>query len=145
MMRAMAQKQKSWSEELLERASEFHGHGGPFMVVGLRMGLEALRRLGASGWFDVRCRVELNWRPPDSCVIDGIQVSTGCTMGKRNIEVSDAEGIAAEFNKGEEHLRMVLRNEVLDRMRRTLATGEGAAPLVEEIAKADPSDLFEFH
>ena len=71
-MRARVQKQKRWSEELLERASEFHGHGGPFMVVGLRMGLEALRRLCASGWFDIRCRVELNWRPPDSCVIDGI-------------------------------------------------------------------------
>ena len=145
MMRARAPKQKSWSEELLERASEFHGHGGPFMVVGLRMGLEALRRLGASGWFDVRCRVELNWRPPDSCVIDGIQVSTGCTMGKHNIEVSDAEGVAAEFYKSDDRLRLVLRNEVLDRMRMTLATGEDAAPLVEETAKADPSDLFEFH
>jgi len=43
-MRARAQKQKSWSKELLERASEFHGHGGPFMVVGLRMGLEEARR-----------------------------------------------------------------------------------------------------
>ena len=81
MMRAGAQKQKSWSEELLERAAEFHGHGGPFMVVDLMIGLEALRRLGASGWFDIRCHVELNWRPPDSCVINGIQVSTGCTMG----------------------------------------------------------------
>jgi hypothetical protein len=42
-------------------------------------------------------------------------------------------------------LRVVLRNEVLDRMRMTLATGEDAASLVEEIAEADPSDLFEFH
>jgi len=145
LMRARAQKQKSCSEEFLERAAEFHGHSGSFMVVGLRMGLEALRRLDASGWFDIRCRVELNWRPPDSCVIDGIQVSTGCTMGKRNIEVLEAEGVAAEFYKGDEHLRVVLRNEVLDRMRRTLATGEDSARLVEEIAKADPSDLFEFH
>ena len=66
-------------------------------------------------------------------------------MGKRNIEVSEAEGVAAEFYKGDERLRMVLRDEVLDGMRRTLATGEDAAPLIEEIAEADPSVLFEFH
>ena len=49
-------------------------------------------------------------------------------MGKRNIEVSEAEDVAAEFYKGDERLRMVLKNEMLDRMRRTLAAGENAAP-----------------
>ena len=32
-------KQRVLDEELERRAVEFHGHGGPFMTVGLRMGL----------------------------------------------------------------------------------------------------------
>ena len=67
------------------------------MTVGLRMGLYALEDLDCKGWFDVSCRVALRWRPPDSCVIDGIQSSTGCTMGKRNIEVVEGDGVSATF------------------------------------------------
>lgn len=37
MMRVKTPKQRSWSQGLLDRAIEFHGHGGPFMVVGLRI------------------------------------------------------------------------------------------------------------
>ena len=32
--------------------------------------------------------------PTRLCVLDGLQVTTGCTMGKRNIEVVDREGIS---------------------------------------------------
>jgi len=77
------------SEEFLERAVEFLGYRGPFMVVGLRMGLAALRELEARGWFDISCRVELAWRPLDSGVMDGIQCYMDCTMGELNIEVAE--------------------------------------------------------
>jgi formylmethanofuran dehydrogenase subunit E len=121
------------------------GIEGPFMILGLRVGLVALRRLGASGWFDICCRVELTWRPPDSCVIEEIQISTGCTMGKHNIEVSEKEEISTEFTKGSDHVRIVLSSEVHDRVRRTVAVGEDSSSLVEELATADLSDLFELH
>lgn len=112
MMVVEMPKMRGWSKGLLDQAIEFHGHGGPFLVVGLRMGLTALSRLDARGWFDLRCRVSLPWRPPDSCVIDGIQCSTGCTMGKHNIDVGEGEGIAADFYKEGVHLRITLRQEV---------------------------------
>jgi len=146
LMRVEIPKQREWSQDLLDRAVEFHGHGGPFMVVGLRMGLAALRRLDAKGWFDLRCRVSLRWKPPDSCVIDGIQSSTGCTMGKHNIEVGEGDGIAAEFTSADMHLRITLRREVLERIRRTLAE-EREAPvkdLMAELIAAPDLDLFEF-
>lgn len=113
------------------------------MVVGLRMGLTALRELGARGWFDIRCRVELIWRPPDSCVIDGIQSSTGCTMGKRNIEVSEKDGIAAEFSNGEGSVRITLKSEVLEKIRRTAE--RDVSSLIEELVSAGQSDLFDVH
>ncbi len=145
MMRVSAPKQTEWSKELFERAMEFHGHGGAFMVVGLRMGLTALRELEARGWFDIRCMVELTWRPPDSCVIDGIQSSTGCTMGKRNIEVSEKDGIAAEFTKGERGVRIALKGEVLERIRGIVAKEEDLSRLIEVLVSAEHSDIFEIH
>ncbi len=92
-------KGRKLSNELLNRGIEFHGHGGAFLVVGLRMGLAALKQLDAKGWFDLRCRVFLKLKPPDSCVVDGIQISTGCTMGKRNIEIEERDGIEARIHK----------------------------------------------
>ncbi|KON30900.1 hypothetical protein AC482_02790 [miscellaneous Crenarchaeota group-15 archaeon DG-45] len=144
-MKVDTPKQRAWSEELLDRATEFHGHGGPYMVVGLRMGLAALRRLDARGWFDLRCRVSLRWRPPDSCVIDGIQSSTGCTMGKHNIEVEDGEGVAARFTKEGRRVDIILRQEVFDEIERALAgEGEGTVEeLMDELIAASDRDLFE--
>lgn len=144
MMRVETPKQRDWSDDILDRAVEFHGHGGPFMVVGLRMGFAALERLDAHGWFDLRCIVRLRWAPPDSCVIDGIQTSSGCTMGKNNIEVEELDGIAAVFTKGEEKLEIELRPEVLDRIRKVSeAEGEDKVKsLISELIEASEADIF---
>jgi len=63
------------------------------MVIGFKIGLAALRTLDSKGWFDVNCCVNLRQRPPDSCIIDGIQSSSGCTMEKHNITVEEREGL----------------------------------------------------
>jgi formylmethanofuran dehydrogenase subunit E len=96
---------------------ELHGHGGPFMVIGLRMGLLALRTLDSPGWFNLNCIARLNLSPPDSCVIDGLQSSTGCTLGKRNIEVEEGEGVASEFRFGSRVLRLSLKPDILSKIR----------------------------
>jgi formylmethanofuran dehydrogenase subunit E len=144
-MKVETPKRRDWSEEILDRAVEFHGHGGPFMVVGIRMGLLALERLDAHGWFDLRCVVRLRWAPPDSCVIDGIQSSSGCTMGKHNIEVEERDGIAAAFSKGEERLEVHLRPEVLDRVRRVTESGgeDEVRSLISWLTEAKDADIFE--
>lgn len=78
----------------LARAAMFHGHLGPWLVTGLLIGRDALERLDTPGhWkIDVTC-----WMPPDkqrtpfSCILDGLQVSTGATLGKQNIRFEDSE------------------------------------------------------
>lgn len=143
-MRVSTPKPREWSHELLERAIEFHGHGGPFMVVGLRMGLLVLKHLGAKGWFDIRCRVSLRWRPPDSCVIDGIQSSTGCTMGKHNIEVEEGEGISAYFVKDDESLRITLKKDVEEKIRKNLCEKpEETHELIAELINARDNDIYD--
>ncbi|MCW4050142.1 MAG: formylmethanofuran dehydrogenase subunit E family protein [Candidatus Bathyarchaeota archaeon] len=136
-------KQRHFDEALKERAIEFHGHDGPFMVIGLRMGLTALERLDCKGWFDLHCTVRLHWAPPDSCVIDGIQSSTGCTMGKRNIDVVEQEGVEAVFKSKDRTLTLTLRREVLDRIKGDLDENEDILhDMVEELEVAEIGDIF---
>ncbi|MCR4404172.1 MAG: formylmethanofuran dehydrogenase subunit E family protein [Candidatus Acetothermia bacterium] len=107
-------------EELVERGAEFHGHLGPFLVCGLRMGLLALRELGSSGHSDLRATVETGTIPPLSCLIDGIQVATGCTLGKGNIQATAHGRPRAVFIKARGlkcHLKVELQPELAERFR----------------------------
>jgi formylmethanofuran dehydrogenase subunit E len=140
-MKVETPKRRDWSDDLLDRSIEFHGHGGSFMVVGLRMGLVALERLDAHGWFDLKCVVRLRWAPPDSCVIDGIQTSSGCTMGKHNIEVEEQDGIAAEFIKEKKRLEIHLRPEVLDRIRKP-GEEDYVRSVISELIEAPEAEIF---
>ncbi|MBN2335486.1 formylmethanofuran dehydrogenase subunit E family protein [Candidatus Bathyarchaeota archaeon] len=135
-------KNRVYDDALEARATEFHGHGGPFMVVGLRMGLVALERLDCRGWFDLRCAVGLRWSPPDSCVIDGIQCSAGCTMGKHNIEVEEREGVEAVFTSKGGCVTVKLRPEVLQRLRGGLGSC-ASREVMDELASAPAEELFE--
>jgi len=76
----------------LAYAAQFHGHIGPWATSGLRAGMAARRAVGAQGYFDVRIEVEGPLvKPPHSCFLDGLQISSGATLGKRNLEWKKAE------------------------------------------------------
>lgn len=76
----------------LAQAVQFHGHLGPWATAGIRFGAAARGAVGAQGYFDleVRCQGPLE-RPPRSCFLDGLQVGTGATLGKRNLHWESAE------------------------------------------------------
>jgi len=143
-MRVETPKRRDWSDDILDRGIEFHGHGGPFMVLGIRMGLVALERLDAHGWFDLRCLAKLRWAPPDSCVLDGIQISSGCTMGKHNVDVEEQDGIAAEFAMGGRVLEIRLRQEILDGIRGVLESKDAdhVKSMVSELIEAPEAEVF---
>ena len=136
-------KQRIFDENLAERAIEFHGHDGPYMVIGLRMGLIALEMLDCKGWFDLECEVRLNWNPPDSCVIDGIQSSTGCTMGKKNLSVVEQPGVIAYFRSGRNELTLKLRTEVISKIKENMVGEDIPHDMIEELEEADVEKLFE--
>ncbi len=142
-MRHNLPKQREWSNELYEKATEFHGHGGLFIAVGLRMGMIALKILDARGWFGIRCVAKLRWSPPDSCVIDGLQVGTGCTMGKHNISVKEMDGIASEFESGDNRVVIVLRENILRLMRECGENKVEFNRLLQLISEAPNEKLFE--
>jgi len=74
-------------------AAQFHGHLGPWAAAGLRAGKAGREAVGARGYFDLDVTVEGPLvRPPRSCFLDGIQVATGATLGKRNLHWVEREG-----------------------------------------------------
>lgn len=77
--------------ELPDLLRFFHGHIGPYAVLGYRIGQRAMDALAAGKYFDMDIEVTGLKTTPYTCLIDGLQVSTGCTLGKGNIAVAPDE------------------------------------------------------
>ncbi len=77
--------------ELLEMGIKFHGHKCPAMPLGLRAGLAAMKKLGVerASNKELYCFCETGFSHATMCFVDGVQVATGCTFGKSNIEKLD--------------------------------------------------------
>lgn len=91
----------------LKALKEFHGHLGPYLVAGARMGLIANEELShdkLEKYCIVRCSI-----PPMSCLIDGIQFISGCTYGTRRIAATSENIPEAIFTHEEKELRIKLR------------------------------------
>jgi len=126
-------------QKLLVRGTEFHGHLGPFLACGLRMGLLALRELNSTGHGDLEAVVETGTTPPLSCLIDGIQVATGCTLGKGNIRAIDRQRARARFSKDDQQIIIELRPELVARF----SHGDPEA-LAREVMELSDEELFQW-
>jgi len=126
----------------LETIERFHGHLGPYVVLGYRMGLIANDKLGEDP-FCKNAIVYTGNSPPISCLVDGIQLSSGCTLGKGNIEVIDDKDAVAEFfNKSNEKLKIKLKDNIKNEIDTTV-TEENIVSYSQNIWKKNDEDLFE--
>jgi formylmethanofuran dehydrogenase subunit E len=99
-------------DEPFEQIKKFHGHLGPYVVIGYRMGIIANQHLGNDP-FGKNAVVWTDKNPPGSCIIDGIQISSGCTLGKGNISVKQSDTPKAVFsNKDGKQIQIVLKPSV---------------------------------
>lgn len=80
----------------IEDLAAFHGHLGPYIVLGYRIG-RYVRDTFCDDPFRMSVRVYCSGTPPQSCIIDGIQLGSGCTLGKRNIEIIESDELRCEF------------------------------------------------
>ena len=141
-MGALTRRNKSVA--LLAAAARFHGHLGPWLVLGLHAGAYARRKLAASP-FELRARVFCPAGTPYTCFVDGIQFSSGCTMGKGNISHHRAAGCRVEFTRRNRpgRVRLVLRPEVWDELHSVRCSGmAGAARLGRVFARRRVPGLF---
>lgn len=116
-------------DALIARAVEFHGHLGPYLICGVKMGLLALKLLGSRGYTGLTVIAETGVTPPVSCLVDGLQVATGCTLGKGNIAVLGGGQPRALFRTHDKSVAIELRPEWPEKFAQT--DGEAAAQLVQ--------------
>jgi formylmethanofuran dehydrogenase subunit E len=130
------------SSELLKRAVEFHGHLGPFLVLGLMMSKTAYRFLKQIS--SIRIKTRLN--PPRSCVLDGVQVATKCTLGNTKLSFAESQSeISGEFRGEGKKMLIVCKKKFLEdlenRMKRKEKTVEEEAMNIAEINYEEIFDI----
>ena len=84
----------------LDYIKNFHGHLGPYVILGYKMGKLALKKLKKID----KIIVYLPKNPPQSCLLDGLQLATNCTLGKNKIKLFiDRTEEAIEYFNGVVH------------------------------------------
>src|ERR1051326_5909058 len=83
-------------EEYLVLAAQNHGHMCPGQVLGVRMAMLGLTRLGIEEHADFRKRL-LTVVEIDRCATDAVSLVTGCRLGKRSMKFVDYGKVAATF------------------------------------------------
>lgn len=92
--------------------SELHRHLGIYALIGAKMGIRALEYFGA-GVDEMKVVSYAGSIPPFSCLNDGLQVSTGATVGHGLISVSDDPNIEpkADFEYLGTTIRLTLKKD----------------------------------
>lgn len=135
-------------DKQLRAASDLHGHFGPFLALGVRMGLYALRELAVKeGDKGLHTTVMLEYATPISCVLDGIQASTKCTVGNTRLAWRKSKEVGAIFQL-DHSMKLVdiwLKSEVFRELKRRLAShpsDEETRQIGLDIASRSDVELF---
>lgn len=86
-MRAIIPRPLSYAQTV-----RFHGHDGPFLALGYRLGTFLLRKMRPGSIMDLKLTIRSRIKKPYTCVLDGLQCSTSATLGKGNITVVECCG-----------------------------------------------------
>jgi formylmethanofuran dehydrogenase subunit E len=129
-------KQSSKLVSILERAAEFHGHLGPFLTIGVKMGLIGLEKIGLQKGGSLIVEASLPLRTPFSCIIDGLQITTQCTIGNRKLSLRDSEKIQAEFRRKDSGQKIViaLNQSIFEKLKSQLLQDNLSDKEVRELA-----------
>jgi len=92
---------------------EFHGDGCPISVLGARMGLAAMERFNIK---EAKPRALVVITETSSCMVDGIQFTTGSTIGSGTIIPKDYGKLGAVFyhRASDRAIRITLAPELTD-------------------------------
>ncbi len=121
------------NKEILKNAFHFHGHICWASAAGTRAGIIALRELGvkrtgSSG--ELHCILEIGENHGAQCFADGVQFSTGCTIGKGNIEKAGWGKLAITLidKKNQKAVRVSYKNGLHHKKNRRIQLHEKTGP-----------------
>lgn len=128
--------------EKLKQIERFHGHLGPYVVLGYKMGEIANQMLGSSP-FSKNVIIWTGLKPPVSCIIDGIQMSSGCTLGKGNISINPDVIPKARFsNNNGKYIEIALKASVKHEIDKTV-TEENMVSFSTRLFQTSNQKLFD--
>lgn len=112
---------------------EFHGHLGVYSIVGAKMGTKA-RELFGVGIDMLEVTSYAGSKPPYSCLNDGIQVSTGATLGMGTIHLADNKKTlpSAVFTYKNSSIRISLKKEYHEQVEADINEGIAKFGLMDD-------------
>jgi pyrimidine-specific ribonucleoside hydrolase len=104
--------------------NEIHGHTGIYSILGAKMGIRAMDFFNV-GVNNLEVTTFAGNDPPLSCFNDGIQISTGATIGQGLITISDSISAvpSAIFEFNGRKVRMAAKPEIAEQMQRDIKYG----------------------
>lgn len=127
----------------LNSAIKFHGHLGPWLVMGLILGELGLKKIKAQKYFGLKIDAKLPYRKPVSCFVDGLQLSSGCTLGKRNISVLNSKNVRVKFTNFKSRKNIIFGiNSEFFRQLKKLKTHKESEYFAHKIFRMKPEEIF---
>jgi len=126
----------------LKSAKGFHSHLGPYLVVGLKMGEALTKELGDTP-FSFSIVSYTGSEPPISCIIDGLQLSTPCTVGNGGILIRPEGRAKVEGRMDKRRILLSLREKITWEIK-TNCIPENEEELALRIWKMTPEELFDY-
>jgi hypothetical protein len=126
----------SLPEELIA-LKKFHGHLGPYVVLGLRIGRTAREIFPKK----IHATVLSGGERPRSCMADGVQFSSCCTIGKSNIVIKEEGQAKAIFTDGRTSIEIQILPSVISRIDEIMTHDNEEELSIEMFDKKD-DDLF---
>ncbi len=104
--------------------NEIHGHTGIYSIIGAKMGIRAMEYFNI-GINNLKITSFAGNKPPLSCFNDGLQISTGSTIGQGLITISDSvsnvPGAVFEFNGRK--IQISVKSEIAAQMKKDIKYG----------------------
>jgi formylmethanofuran dehydrogenase subunit E len=134
-------------ESAIRRAVELHGHLGPFLVIGVRIGYLAQKTFkqdtkGICGFL-----ITLTTPPaiPFTCAIDGIQATTRCTVGNQRLRIRNSDnGMFASFkcDSVDQTLSVTVNPGLVKELMRRMSEGVSGEELAQQIVAMPETHVF---
>lgn len=123
-----------------QEAIRFHGHDGPFLALGYKLGKYLNQTLKPQGIMNFRITIITKNQKPYTCIIDGLQCSTFATLGKANMTVKGNRGkdiiVAVEKNK------KIYKYKITDKALEICLTAEDLHRAAQKIFRTPAPDLW---
>ncbi|MGB3341632.1 MAG: FmdE family protein [bacterium] len=94
----------------------FHGHNGPFLALGYKLGKHINSKHRPEGIMGLNIIVKVKPEKPFTCLIDGLQCSTFATMGKGNMtaKISRGKAITVSVVAGKKKYTYYITQQAMD-------------------------------